>query len=383
MQNPHNRRRDELLALLPRFKERTTRAEQARQIPRETIEELRLAGLFRTWTPCRFGGDELRLRPTLDLLMKVSRACASTAWVGGLLAMHNLLIGHFSDRAQREVWRDSPDTLVGSSFAPIGRARRVGGGFVLNGRWPFSSGIDHCSWTIPGALIHDDDEPPKGYFFLVPRSDYTICDDWHVAGMRATGSKSFVIEEAFVPEHRAEQPANIGTPQARGREVNTGALYRYPFGPVFTYIFSPVLIGAALEAHALYRENVAVRIGAYTGMEFKDKPSALARLALAAGEIDCARTILRRDFDEMEGLTRAGELVRRDLADRMEFDAAYTVELCSRAVDRIFRASGGKALYQDNPLQRIFRDVHAMRQHAAIDIDDHCERYGRSLIERA
>lgn len=366
--------------LLPNFETRVEQTEQERRVPAQTIAELTDAGLFRTWTPARFGGTEADLLPTYDMLVEISGACSSTAWVGGLLAIHSWLLAQFTQAAQQEVWSEGPDTLSSSSFAPVGKAERVDGGFVLNGKWPFSSGIDHCTWTIPGSSVAEGDGTRTGYFFLVPKHDYEVVDDWFVAGLQGTGSKSFVLRDTFVPEHRAESVVDIGRGLARGRQINDGPLYRNPFGPVFTYIFAPAAIGAALAVHANYREYAAARIAAYSGAKFRDKPSTHTHLARAAAEIDCARLMMRRDFGEVETAARAGE-VPRDLQSRMTFDGAYTVELCSRAVDRLFRASGGKALYESNPLQRLFRDVHAMRQHGAIDIDAAYDTYGQMLIE--
>ena len=278
--------------LLPAIAERAEETESERRVPAKNIAELTEAGVFRLWVPKRYGGEESAVLPGYAAIEGLGRSCPSTAWVTSLLAVHSWLVAMFDERVQDEVWGDSPDTLVASSLAPSGEARHVEGGFVLNGSWPFSSGIDHCSWTVPSALVPDSDpdQPKVGHLFLVPASDYSIVDDWHVSGLRGTGSKSFVLDEVFVPEYRGQaSQLTFGGELAAGRRVNTGPLYNWAWGPLFTYVFVPPAIGAAVEAVERFRTYMVSRRAPFTGAAFSEKSPSWLRLSHAAAEVDAAR----------------------------------------------------------------------------------------------
>ena len=186
---------DELLAaaeaLVPVLRERAGRAEELRRLPDETIADLHHTGLFRILQPGRVGGSELPFRSIVELVAVIGRGCGSTAWVLANLAAHHWLLGMWSPEAQDEIWGESRDNLIGSALIfPRGRARRVNGGYRLTGRWPFSSGIDAAAWNLFGAIVHDEEAgTSEPRLFLVPASDYTIIDTWHVIGLAGTGSK--------------------------------------------------------------------------------------------------------------------------------------------------------------------------------------------------
>jgi 3-hydroxy-9,10-secoandrosta-1,3,5(10)-triene-9,17-dione monooxygenase len=177
--------------LVPVLRERAPRAEELRRLPDETIADLHRTGLFRILQPGRVGGSELPFRSIVELVAVIGRACGSTAWVLANLAAHHWLLGMWAPKAQDEIWGESPDNLIGSALIfPRGRAKRVEGGYRLTGRWPFSSGIDAAAWNLFGAIVHDEEagiSEPR--IFLVPASDYTIIDTWHVIGLAGTGSK--------------------------------------------------------------------------------------------------------------------------------------------------------------------------------------------------
>ena len=105
------------------------------------------------------------------------------------------------DQAQQDVWADDIHTRVSSSYAPMGKAEPVEGGFKFSGRWGWSSGSGHCTWALLGGII-----PGEGYrTFLIPNSDYEIVDTWQVMGLQATGSNDVVVKEVFVPDHRTHK----------------------------------------------------------------------------------------------------------------------------------------------------------------------------------
>src|SRR5947209_1688469 len=136
-------------AMVPRLRERAAASEQLRRLPAETERELHEAGLFRIVQPKRVGGAEFDYVALVDFAEAIGLADASAAWNLANLSSHHLMLGMFDPRAQDKVWKQDADVLIASSFVfPAGRARRVEGGYVLSGRWPFSSGVDSSEWNM-------------------------------------------------------------------------------------------------------------------------------------------------------------------------------------------------------------------------------------------
>src|ERR1051325_9803168 len=218
--------------IVPILRERAQQCEDARMLIRENEQLLHESGLFRFHQPKAFGGMELDFVAVVDIPAELARGCPSTAWNVGNLACHHWILGYYDPETQHEVWDANPDALIASSIAlAAGRARRVDGGFIVNGRWPFSSGVENCDWNMLAATVYGDDGkmPLDSRLCLVPKSDYQIIDTWHAMGMAATGSKDVAATEIFVPEHRA-----LALKQCRGgfehpgTALNKGALFGIP-----------------------------------------------------------------------------------------------------------------------------------------------------------
>jgi 3-hydroxy-9,10-secoandrosta-1,3,5(10)-triene-9,17-dione monooxygenase len=365
--------------LLPGFATRTKAAEEDRCIPRQSIEELSKAGFFRWFRPTRHGGFEWLPKRIYELAIEIGTVCPSTAWVSLLVAIHDHLLALMDPRAQDDVWKDSPHSLISSSFAPVGQVRTVSGGFELNGRWPFSSGVDHCNWAIVSSRI----EGVRGReaFFLVSNQQFVINDNWFVAGMKASGSKEMVMEGVFVPAYRCltAQQLNWGDPP--GRKLNNAPLYWIPFIPLFTWVVCVHAFGPAISVQREYIKATLRRVSAYNFDQLRDRQLSMARLAEATAEIDSARLIFERDFDALEEAARSLHEIEPSAYFRVRFDAVYALELCSRALDRLWRASGAHALFDGSSIQRNFRDLHAMSQHGGADIDNALSDYGKFLLD--
>lgn len=366
-------------ALFPKLATRVEAAEQARCIPRETMDELHAAGFFRWFVPRRYGGFEWLPTQVYEVAIEMGAICSSTAWVALLLSVHNHLLAQMDPRAQDEVWGPDPETLISSSFAPVGSVRSVKGGFELTGHWPFSSGVDHCGWAIVASRI--DGKAGREAFFLVSNKQYLINDNWYVAGMKATGSKEIVLDHEFVPDYHSVTFREVNSDDPPGRAINNVPLYWMPFLPLFTWVVCVHALGPAISARNDYIETTLKRIGAYTGDKLRERTLSMARLAEASAEIDSALLLFRRDFEEMERIAR--ERRRMDLPGffRARFDAVYALELCVRALDRLWRASGAHALFEKSPVQRNLRDIHAMSQHGGADFDAALTDYGRFLLD--
>src|SRR5256885_11103279 len=143
-------------------------------MPDETLRDFHDAELSRIHQPKRVGGAELEFVAVVEFGALLARACASSSWNFINFLSHHLMLGMFPPRAQDEIWGASPDTLIASSFVfPAGKAKKVKGGYVLSGRWPFSSGVDPSEWNMLAGLAWlDDNAPPEPRVFLLQRSQY-------------------------------------------------------------------------------------------------------------------------------------------------------------------------------------------------------------------
>ena len=367
--------------LVPVVHERAREAEQLRMLPPETVRDLKAAGLFRGLQPVRWGGYQVDPATYYEVCATLAAGDASTGWVLGVIGVHNWQLGLFPLQAQKDVWGDDSSTLVASSYAPVGDVRRVEGGFRVRGTWSFSSGIDYCDWVLIGAVLDGADGRGRkeGRTLLIPKSDYRVVDNWHVSGLAASGSKAFVVDDAFVPEYRTLLTRSARKLETPGAAVNTDPLYHVPFMNIFVYAVSAPMIGVAQGMLDFYLGQAKRRLRSATAPLAQDA-FAHQRLARAAAAIQAARRQLRADLDELLAMARSGDAIPLEARARFRWGAAYCVDVCIQAVDQLFDVAGGFSIHLENPLQRMFRDAHAMRAHVQNNVDKAAESYGRALL---
>jgi 3-hydroxy-9,10-secoandrosta-1,3,5(10)-triene-9,17-dione monooxygenase len=367
-------------ALIPAIRERARPAERLRRLPDETFAELQEAGLFRCLQPKRYGGYELDPGTLYQAVMEIGAVCGSTAWILGVIGIHNWHLALFAPQAQDDVWGKDTGIQVSTSLAPTGTVTRVDGGFRLRGRWSFSSGCDFCQWAALGGLVPPlgDSDAPDMRTFLVPRSDYTIDDTWYAVGLCGTGSKDVVVDDAFVPEYRTHSYRDAFYLTNPGAAVNDAPLYRLPFGLVFPACISSPAIGVALGALEAFRDQTTIRISPRDRSRVAEDPFAQLALAEAAAEVTAARDRLLGNFAEAMRTVRDGTELSLGQRARYRWDTAKAVDRSVRAVDRLFEASGGRGVFLDNPIQRAWRDVHAIRAHAGNNLERAAFVFGRS-----
>jgi 3-hydroxy-9,10-secoandrosta-1,3,5(10)-triene-9,17-dione monooxygenase len=371
---------DRVRALLPALRERAMETERLRRLPDTTIKDFQETGLFLAMQPKRYGGYELDPGTFYQAVIDIGTVCSSSAWVLGVVGIHNWHLGLFDARAQEDVWQDDPQVLLSTSLAPTGTVTCVDGGFRLRGRWSFSSGCDFCQWVVLGGMVpaRQEGEPPALHAFLVPRSDYTIDDNWHVMGLCGTGSKDIVVADAFVPAYRALSYPDMFYLRCPGIAVNTAPIYRLPFGSVFPYAIATPAVGTALGALHTFREQTQSRVSAREKMPVTEDPFVQIDLSEAAAEADAAQHRVLRNFSEMMHLASHGQEIPLASRARYRWDAAKIVDWSVKAVDRLLKASGGRVVFLSNPIQRAWRDVHAIQAHAGNHLERAATVFGRS-----
>jgi 3-hydroxy-9,10-secoandrosta-1,3,5(10)-triene-9,17-dione monooxygenase len=369
-------------ALLPGIAERARAAEEARRVPEETIAELTDAGVFRLLQPKRYGGAESDPTTFFRVVRAIAGACGSTGWVTSVVGVHPWQLGLFPEGAQDDVWGSDPDTLMASSYAPVGRLTRVDGGYRLEGRWSFSSGCDHTAWALLGALAVGDAGRPVDFLtVLVPRTEYTVHDVWDAMGLRGTGSNDIAVEDAFVPEHRVLRNFDHAQLRGPGQRVNAGPLYRLPFGAIFTTAVTAPLVGAVQGCYDTYisvmRDRVRLSLG---GGRFAEDAFAQVAVARVASEIDAAVLQMDRNIGELYQAAAAGEEIPMELRLRTRRDQVRATERSLAAADLLFKTAGGNSLRRGNPIERAWRDVHAGSVHVANDVERTLALYGKGAF---
>jgi len=369
-------------ALVPVLRERAAKTEALRRLPDETIADLHRTGLFRSLQPARVGGSELPYTALIELAAIIGSGCGSTAWVLNNLASHHWMLGYWPKSAQDEIWGPSPDTLIGSAFIfPGGRARKVKGGYRLSGRWPFSSGVDPSAWNMIAAVVPDEQTGASEYrVFLVPASDYSVVDTWYVSGLAGTGSKDVVATDVLVPEHRSLSVEAGKGGEHPGSAVNPGVLFRLPWFALFGFVIASVSLGIAKGALEQYVAATRSKLGTYTGRSLADFSTLQVHVAESGALIDAAEAVMLRDCQEAMRFAEAGMVPPMEDKVRWRRDGAYAARMCSKAVDIIFAAAGGGAIYENNPLQRAFRDIHAANGHFGVNWDANGINYGRVAL---
>jgi 3-hydroxy-9,10-secoandrosta-1,3,5(10)-triene-9,17-dione monooxygenase len=368
-------------ALLPRLKERAARCEELRRLPDETLRDFHDSELLRIHQPQRVGGAELEFAAVVTFGALLARACASSAWNWVNYTAHHMMLGMFPARAQEEIWDASRDALIASSFVfPAAKARKVEGGYVISGRWPFSSGVDPAEWNMLAGLAWlDDNVPPEQRVFLLHRSQYRVHDTWFAGGLRGTGSNDVEAVEQFVPEHRTLAVADTKGGATPGSAVNPGTLFQLPVFALFPYMLSGVALGIAegLVAEFVSKSD---RTGRMTGARIAEIQSTQIRLAEATAFARASRLLQEGNCREAEDLVARGGVPDLRTKARYRLEGAYAVDWAVRAVDIMFGVAGAAGLYESGHTARAFRDAHAVKQHFSFNTDIAGTTYGRVAL---
>lgn len=371
--------------LMPAMRARASEAEELRHIPDATHRDFIEAGFYRVLQPARYGGYELDYGTQTELSVELAQGCASSGWIASITACHAWIVGMFPPAAQEHIWGDDSGTLIASAFQPPEQytIERATGGYRISGRWHFSSGVGLCQWTILTIPIPpaDGKGPPDRVICVVPLKQATIDDVWFVHGLAATGSNDVILSDVFVPDEHMVRYADLmaGEPTP-GSAVNPNHIFRLPLFGVFAYNLVGCAIGAGKGAIDLLVEHLKGRSTATTRMRMANLQNVQLRIARAAASVDAARTIIQRNCEEFNRLGRTGQKISPDHRIRYRRDAAFASLLSLEAVQGVFPLLGGQGLASGNPIQRHWRDVHAVSQHIALTWDTTGSTTGAAML---
>jgi alkylation response protein AidB-like acyl-CoA dehydrogenase len=367
-----------------RARELAANTEKDRRVSVEMIDLMRSNDLFRILQPAEFGGFEYGFDLFVDVAAIIAEGCASTGWVCSLGMVHQWFISLFPVEAQQDVWSQNPEAIGFGSYAPAGQAAEADGGYRLSGKWAFASGCDNAQWFLLGGLIDKPDGGKEASFYLVDASECSIEDTWFTMALAGTGSKTVVLDNVFVPVHRIVRIAELTAGKSPGARRSKNPLYHVSLLAVLPLCLVAPTLGMAQGALQTFLQTLQSRVtrGAVAGANNRMAEFATVqlRVAEAAASIDAGRLLIHRDIIETFKCAERGEDITIAMRIRNRLDHAFCAKLFTQAVDALFTASGGNAIYSDKEIQRSWRDIHAASVHISLNWDAVGTMYGQHAL---
>ena len=361
------------------LKETVAESEATRRLSTRAVDLLHRSGATRIISPATYGGYELPVRALVEAERVIAHGSSAASWVLMVCAAHTFIAGRMPRRGQDDYFGGHPGMLIPGVPSLRGTCQRARGGYLLNGRWPYASGADHGDWVLVGCkgVRNDAGDPCPSLIVVMPKKDAVIDDTWFTLGMRGTGSKDIVLENAFVPEHYAVSmvEAQLGT--VSGVDI---PLYRLPIRPALATMLLGSIVGMAERGLELFIEKTRGRRDVYTGLMKADNAGVQRRVAEASVEISCAWSLTQQNCDLLEDSMRHDPPMPAPKRAQVRWNAAYATDLCRRAVNRLFEGAGAGAAHDSHDMQVVFRDMNTASHHAMLDFDVNVEIQGKILL---
>ncbi len=360
---------DRLNEAAPMLEREDAESERLGRLTDVSAKLLRESGCMRLTQSARNGGYEAHPSDFYRAVMMNGSRSGSAGWVTGVVGVHAFEMSLADPVLQDEVWGADRDTWIASPYAPFGVARPVTGGYLFNGRWPFSSGTDHCQWVMIGGRLADEDgnvdNSPAGIRnFALPRGDYEIVEgSWETMGLAGTGSKDLIVTDQFVPEYRVLDP-QLQRQGYSGRERGlSNPLYDMPRGSIFSAAITAGTIGAALGVLRAFEAYTSVRVTAREGSQASADPYILRAFAEASADIEASRIQFFADIERLYDHVAAHKPVTTELRLEIKRNLTRSSVRVAMAADQLFESAGGNSIRRSSPIQRYWRDVRAALNH--------------------
>lgn len=363
--------------LVPSIRERGRRISETRMLPEDVMRDLHDAGLQELLRPTRFGGVGAGLDDMYRVGRELARADGSTAWVYVVTNSHDSFIALYPEHIQAEYWASS-QPLSASSYVPTGKVEPRPGGYLLSGKWSFCSGVDYCGWIVLGAMAGMLDNPkrPDMRFLLIPKSDCTVVDDWHVMGLRGTGSKSVVVDDVFVPDERVLTGDQVFEGTCPGTATSDDPLLRESAWTGFGFCISAPATGIARGAYDALLTEFRGRTERQEPMFMGKKPAVQMHFAEASSLIDASDMAYSRGLTSTFAEINAGRRLTTEMRVRNRLDQAFSVKAARQAAELLFGAAGGRGIAESEHVQRAFRDLYAVSAHPGANWDSPALSFG-------
>jgi alkylation response protein AidB-like acyl-CoA dehydrogenase len=364
--------------LAPLIRSSAPETDAQRELPRPLFEAMADAGLFRLGLPRALGGAEMDLPSYIQVIEEIGKADASTGWVTNQVAIFATYAARMPREAARAIWIDTPRSVVANTPLASAQALVVAGGYRVTGRQGFSTGCRHASWLAAHATVTEagrprlDEGQPEMRYCFVPRAEAELLDTWQVRGMRGTGTHHFAVNDVFVPQERTVK--SVTAPL-----LEPGPLYKIPRTLVFASGDAAVALGTARSCLTTFMELATTKTPRAMEALLRDQEMVQNEVGQAEALLRSARAFLTEAVGQLwADLTATGTLTLEHRAT-LRLATTHGIRVAVQVVDKMYNLAGATAVYEANPIQRHFQDVHVMSQHLQARFS-HYELVGRHWL---
>ena len=357
-QSPLNAARE----LAPMIRSCADQIEADRELPQPLFEALADAGLFQLALPRNLGGAEIDLPTYVQVLEEIGKADASTGWIVNQCAVFATYAARMPRDIARLIWIDTPRSIVANTPLPTAQAIVVPGGYRVTGRQGFSTGCRHAAWLAARAQVLENGQPrlqgaqPEQIYLFVPAAQAELVDTWHVRGMRGTGTYHFAVNDVFVPAERTVLQS--GAPL-----LDTGPLYQIPRTLLFGSGDAAVALGMARSCLVAFFELAGAKTPRAMPAALRDQAMVQGAVGRAEADLRSGRAFLREAVRELWDETTSTGEASQDKRAILRLAATHGIRLAVQVVDTAYNLAGVTTIYEGNPIQRYFQDIHVISQH--------------------
>jgi indole-3-acetate monooxygenase len=357
---------DAAQALAPQIRDAAVGIERDRRLPLSLVKAMAEAGFFRMLIPAKLGGSEVDVATMIRVIEEVAKIDGSAGWCVMAAGSTAVISAYLEEDTARDIYGSDRLVVTGGVFAPKGRALVHDGGYQVTGRWPFGSGCEHCSWLLCGCVVIDEGQPhllpdgqPDVRMMIFPAAASTIIDTWSVSGLRGTGSHDIAVTDVFVPQRRS---VSLITDTPR----QPGPLYAFP-------VFGLLALGIAGVALGMARGAIDTLLSLATDKTPTGSRRLLSERAVVQMYIAQAEALLRAAraflFETVAAVWEsavAGGQITLDQRALLRLASTHVTSSAAQAIDLMYQCGGGTSIYTTTPLERYFRDIHALTQHLMV-----------------
>ncbi|QFK71915.1 acyl-CoA dehydrogenase [Pradoshia sp. D12] len=368
------------------IRKRVKETEEIRRIPESTIKQLKDNQIFKMLRPKRYGGLEVSIQTYSQVIVEISKACASTGWIASLCAIREMMVAEsFTEKAHLEIFVNDPeDVLFAGVYEPRScEVKKVDGGYLVEeGHWMFCSGSLHATWGYFGMYLKNEQgEIEKQLLATLPFSVLEIEDDWNTLGLRGTGSNAVRMKNVFIPDHRCTSFVDILNGNFQSEHLRDIPLYHSALFPCLILSLGLPGLGVVKEMLDKFHASLPYRTAQHMGVKMiKDAASTHSLIAEATLKIETAEIYLMNIAKKIDEWAEKKTIMPSDERLKVLADIGYSNKLMNEAVQHILAASGSGFVYDASPMQRLIRDFITLHSHRSLSPVITQENYGRQLV---